>query len=95
MKKEQFTEQEIRMADYQMRILDALNDVLFDETSDRYIGGEELSEGDNATEFIHVLATAAPNYVYRAITGHDVDNLQFNHIANTLCFQYMSVTDEE
>ena len=44
--------------------------------------------GENATIFFHCLSTVAPNYIYSAMTSQRISNLEFNHLANTLCFQY-------
>lgn len=52
------------------------------------IDAEELQEGDNLTHFIHAMANTAPNHVYNKITGSENNNLEFNHIANHLVFQY-------
>lgn len=54
----------------------------------------ELLEDDNLTHFIHALANIAPNYVYNKITGDDKNNLEFNHIANHLIFQYSKSVEE-
>ena len=93
--KRQLTESEQRQLQYKMKILGALNEVFQDEDSENFIGMDDLSEGNNATEFIHVLSNIVPNDVYHMITGHNVDNLQFNHISNTLCFQYMAAVEDE
>ncbi len=53
---------------------------------------EELQEGDNTTHFIHALANSAPNIVFQQITGKRMTNLDFNHMANRLVFQYSQKT---
>lgn len=66
---------------------------LFNEESDHYIGVDALEEGENMTSFFHALATVAPNHLFNKITGEDKNNLEFNHIANQLCFQFMNSVD--
>jgi ribosomal protein L2 len=68
---------------------------LFDEDSesDFHIDQQELQEGDNLTHFIHALANIMPTYLFNKITGDDKNNLEFNHIANQLVFQYYKKQD--
>jgi hypothetical protein len=72
---------------YAVKILACLNE-LFQEDSEHYIGIEELSEENNATDFLHALANIAPTHTYNKISGEETEMLAFNHIANRLCFQY-------
>jgi hypothetical protein len=64
---------------------------LFDENSesDFHIDQEELQEGENLTHFFHALANMMPNHIYNNVTGDYKNNLEFNHIANQLVFQYL------
>ena len=64
---------------------------LFDEDSEHYLG-DEIKEED-LTGFFHALTTVAPNHLFNKITGDDKNNLEFNHIANQLCFQFMNSVD--
>lgn len=57
---------------------------LFDEQPELL---KELSEGDNATEFIHSLANIVPTQFYNQLTSSNETMLSFNHIANRLVFQ--------
>ena len=66
---------------------------MFNEDSEWQIDQEELQEGDNLTHFIHALANIAPAHIYNKITSDDKNHLEFNHIANQLCFQYMNKAD--
>ena len=66
---------------------------IFDEESEYHIDQEELQEGDNLTHFFHALANIMPNYLFNKITGDDKNNLEFNHIANQLVFQYSKKQD--
>lgn len=66
---------------------------IFDEESEYHIDQEELQEGDNLTHFFHALANIMPNHLFNKITGDDKNNLEFNHIANQLVFQYSKKQD--
>ncbi|MFT5450546.1 MAG: hypothetical protein ACI9N9_000023 [Enterobacterales bacterium] len=56
---------------------------------------QELSEGTNATEFIHALANMVPTHFYNELTSNSLQILEFNHLANRLVFQNAnSITKE-
>ena len=74
--------------DFANRLVLALEDLLSNEDSEFYISVEELEEGNNLTDFIHALANLAPATVYTKLTNDDKNLLEFNHLANQLCFQY-------
>ena len=54
---------------------------------------KKLQEEDNIEPFIHALANIMPAVVYNTLTQSNVDILEFNHIANVLCFKYMKQND--
>jgi len=58
---------------------------------------EELAEdeGNNYKHFLHALATGAPSYIYNSLSNTEVSQLEFNHIANELCFQFVKLIDSE
>lgn len=64
------------------------------EGEDPVIDKEELLSDDNLTHFIHALANGMPTAVYNSLTGDQANQLEFNHIANKLCFQFMNIKDE-
>ena len=68
---------------------------LIEEDGELSIDKEELFEGDNLTGFFHALANVAPSCLYDAMTGNNVDILEFNHIANKLVFQYAKEKDNK
>lgn len=70
------------------RIALAINDMLTNEASEYYVSVEELQEDDGLTDFVHALANLAPATVYTSLTNDDKNTLEFNHLANQLCFQY-------
>jgi hypothetical protein len=67
---------------------------LFDKESDLQIDQKELMKGDNLTHFFHALANIVPTRFYNALTNDDKNNLEFNHLANHLCFQYLNQVKE-
>ncbi len=80
------TEREVR---YATQIAAAIMGC-FDEDSEHFIDPSELDDSDNATAFVHEMATMAPNMVYRHLTGDEQDNLGFNHLCNRLCVQFQN-----
>lgn len=65
-------------------ILTAKISEVFEEDIDK----KELLEGENLTHFFHALVNLMPNHIYNTLTGDDKNNLEFNHLANNLVFQY-------
>lgn len=47
------------------------------------------------TAFIYALSTVAPATMYNKLMGEEKNFLEFNHIANQLCFQYGMKDDKE
>ena len=70
------------------RLTLAIEDLLGNEDSEFHINVSELEEGQNLTDFIHALANLVPATVYTELTNDDKNLLEFNHLANQLCFQY-------
>lgn len=77
---------------YAVQISAALQE-LFEKGSEHQIDLEELYEGDNLTEFMHALANVVPAQVCNKITGSDYGCLEFNHVANQLCFQFAKMEE--
>ncbi|MGR3177783.1 MAG: hypothetical protein ACUZ8E_06975 [Candidatus Anammoxibacter sp.] len=74
---------------YALQISAAIGQLLDeDEESDYHIDKDELMQDDNLTHFIHALANVAPSVIYNKLTGDNKNHLEFNHVANKLCFQY-------
>jgi hypothetical protein len=63
---------------------------MFQSDTNNYINPEDLQDEDNLKDFLHALANAMPTTVYSKLTGDDKNMLEFNHVANQLCFEYMS-----
>lgn len=80
---------------YAAKILSTLSPILTDEDSENHIGLEELQEGDNLKHFIHALGTVASCHLFNQFTGGDKSWLEFNHVANTLIFEYANKSNEE
>lgn len=75
-----------KQEEYTLKILDQLQE-LFSEDNDNRINIAELEDNTNASDFFHALANLAPTVVYAKLTQKDIGSLDFNHIANRLCFQ--------
>ena len=71
---------------YAMKLISQIKEI-FQEESENYINLNELTEGNNANEFIHALANLMPTHFYNVLTNQDADILKFNHIANNLIHQ--------
>lgn len=85
-------EKDEKWIQYSAKILGAITD-MFDEENEYQIDKEELLQGDNLTEFFHALANVAPAHIFNKLTGSDKNYLEFNHIANQLCFQYSNKSE--
>jgi len=70
------------------KILEALNELINEDDSINKMINEDL------TSFIHVVANHVPTMVFEKLTGQDKNLLEFNYIANQLCFQYMKKSEE-
>lgn len=69
---------------------------LFDEESGHYIDMNELAEdGKKLKAFIHAFANMSPCMLFNKITGQDQDLLQFNHTANSICFEFAKKEEEK
>lgn len=77
---------------YAAAINDAIAQAFNEETG---IDPAELNDGDNLTDFIHAMATVAPNAIFNRLTGENKNNLEFNHVANQLCMQNATFDKEE
>lgn len=68
-----------------VKLLFTISEQIQDEDNENFVDLKEI----DLTDFIHALANIMPTYVYCKLTGdNSVNNLEFNHIANKLCFQY-------
>ena len=79
---------------YAEKIGAAIQD-MFNEDSEFFIDQNELGEGDNLTHFIHALGNVVPTAIFNNLTGDQKNQLEFNHTANQLLFQYMNFIDQE
>jgi hypothetical protein len=73
--------------EYATKVLGCLSQ-LFDEDSEFYIDLNQVQESDTANEFFHALATMTPNVIFNKFTGQSLNALEFNHVANRLCFEF-------
>ena len=81
-----------KQQEYTEKILDQLQQ-LFNDDNENRIDITELEDNANASDFFHALANLAPTVVYTKLTQKEIGTLDFNHIANRLCFQNCFVKD--
>lgn len=58
----------------------------------------ELEGRDNVrnfTCFVHALATTMPTRVYNKMASCNLNHLEFNQLANRLCFQFMELSTKK
>lgn len=83
---------ESKQQEYTLKILSRLQ-MLFDGSEDG-IAITELEDNGNAADFFHALANLAPAVVFNKLTQREIGTLDFNHIANRLCFQNVRVLEK-
>jgi hypothetical protein len=69
---------------YHLKITNALSSI-FEEESENYIN--VFDENFSMNDFIHVLATRAPQMIVIKLTSEEFDPLEFNHLCNKLIMQ--------
>ena len=85
------TEKQEVIHEYQLKIIAALIEGCFDdEGGDNYISVSEMKESKTLSEFFHALANCVPVFFYTQFVDDKVNLLDFNHIANKLCFQFLN-----
>lgn len=55
---------------------------------------KEFEDSENFKQFLHALSTVVPAKMYCSLTGEESNYLEFNQLANTLCFEYMTKEPE-
>ena len=75
-----------RQEEYTLKILDQLQQ-LFEESNENHINIADLEDSQSAGDFFHALANLAPTVVFSKLTQKEIGTLDFNHIANRLCFE--------
>lgn len=79
-----------KQEEYTLKILGQLQS-LFDKDNENFIDMQELEDNNNASDFFHSLANLAPTIVYSNLTKVEIGTLDFNQLANKLCFQNVIV----
>jgi hypothetical protein len=49
----------------------------------------EFEDSENFKQFLHALSTVVPGSLFNKLTGDDKNFLEYNHLANKLCFEYL------
>ncbi len=66
---------------------------MFDEDSERQIDIKDLNAEENLKAFFHALSTVAPTAIFNKMCQDDKNHLEFNHLANQLCFEFSHSVD--
>ncbi len=82
-----------KQEEYTLKILEQLQNLFEDENENR-IQMDELKENNNASDFFHALANLAPAVVYSKLTQREIGSLDFNQLANKLCFQNVVIKQD-
>ena len=72
---------------YATQIKRQVDEILTGDESVNAIDLEELGENNNAAHFFHAFTVVGCLY-YKQFTRGEIDYLEFNHVANRLCFQF-------
>ena len=72
-----------RATQYSIKILSKIEDLIREDEDLQ----SELGDEVNFQCFLHAISTMIPNGLYNGFTGDDLDNLEYNHLANKLCFE--------
>ena len=74
---------------YAATILAAVDDMFHNKECQYYLDLEDMmSDGEKVKAFLHALSTIVPNTIWNKITGQEKNNLEYNHLANSLCFEF-------
>ncbi|MDQ6479822.1 hypothetical protein [Dyadobacter sp. LHD-138] len=66
---------------------------LFQEENSFSLDMKEITDPENFKAFLHALSSVVPCRMYNEFTGGDKNHLEFNHLANQLCFEYIAKAD--
>lgn len=70
---------------------------MFREDSENYIDPQDFQDPENFKQFLHALSNVVPTVIFNNIAEHEEHKsyLDFNHLANHLCFEYCTVEEKE
>lgn len=80
------TKKQAKHVRYGALLVHKITEIISEEGSELNIN--RIAEEDDLNDFMHALATLMPSSIYTILTDDNVDVLEFNHIANRLCFQF-------
>jgi len=86
-------EKQDQIFQYAVKLYGAIAQV-FEEDNDFHIPQEDLNDDQKFTMFMHALATVVPNRIFNELTNSGLNNMEFNHAANSLVFQYCTVSTD-
>jgi len=79
---------------YAVLIQSAISE-MFDDGANNYIDKNDFNDDQNLKDFLHALMNVVPCNIYGKITGDEKNMLESNHVANQLCFEYMTHKKDE
>jgi len=68
------------------KLILAISELIKDEDNENFIDINKVDLND----FFHSLANIMPSYIYQKITGDNKNALEFNQLANSLCFEFLN-----
>lgn len=74
---------------YAAVIATQIQDMFNSEECSNTIDINDFQDEQNIKDFFHALATVVPCTVFNRLTGDEKNHLEFNHVANSLCFENM------
>lgn len=77
------------------KIMGALKEVFDNKDSEYFIDVEVIESAGDGNDLMYALGCAVPAQIYSTLTKKPTDALQFNHIANVLCFQNMRLIADQ
>lgn len=68
---------------------------MFDSDSDNHIDIADFEDSEKLKAFLHALSNMVPAMVFNKLTAQEKNFLEYNHFANTLCFEFLKQADSE
>lgn len=63
---------------------------MFEDDAENYIDLQEFEDQENFKQFLHAISTVVPTSLFNKIAdkSEERNHLEFNQMANSLCFEY-------
>jgi ferredoxin-like protein FixX len=80
-----------KVQEYAIVLIQAIQQAFDKESDIPHIDINDFADDDNFKCFTHSLANIVPNSIFSKLSGQEKDNLEFNHLANHLCFEFGTI----